>query len=185
MVDFVIVHGSYGSPDENWFMWLSQALEKAGKKVLVPQFPCGEAQNYQNWCAVLNTYKHLFNTETSFVGHSLAPAFIVDYLLDNNLLVKNLYFVAPFYDAINIPDFDKVNTPFFIQTDLEKIAQLSQKRICFVSQNDPYVPNELSVDFATRTSSEIVRVPNAGHFNAAAGYVIFPRLLEEIEKDLG
>ena len=36
--DFVIVHGSYGSPFENWFSWLFQKLEAKGFKVLVPQF---------------------------------------------------------------------------------------------------------------------------------------------------
>ena len=32
--DFVIVHGSYGSPFENWFSWLFQKLEAKGFKVL-------------------------------------------------------------------------------------------------------------------------------------------------------
>ena len=41
MFDYVIVHGSYGTPFENWFPWLFQRLSEAGKNVLAPQFPCG------------------------------------------------------------------------------------------------------------------------------------------------
>ncbi len=183
MYDFVIIHGSYGSPFENWFPWLVNALEKEGKKVLAPQFPCGEdCQNYDNWCAVLNAYKHLLNNKTTFIGHSLAPAFIVDYLIDNNMIVNNLFSVAPFYDKINIPEFDKVNTPFFNNRNLEKVTALTQKRVCFISDNDPYVPNSLSFDFANRIMAETIIIPYAGHFNASAGFRTFPQLLDTVLK---
>lgn len=118
MYDYVIIHGSYGTPFENWFSWLVAKLSEKGKKVLVPQFPCGEFQNYGSWTKVLNAYKSYIGKETVFIGHSLAPAFIVDYILDNKLQVNNLYLVAPFYGLINIPDFDKVNKPFFIYKDI-------------------------------------------------------------------
>ena len=98
MYDYVIIHGSYGTPFENWFPWLFNKLSEQGKNVLAPQFPCGsDIQNYSNWCKVMNAYKGYIGKDTSFIGHSLAPAFIIDYLLDNSLSVKNLYFAAPFY----------------------------------------------------------------------------------------
>ncbi len=181
MYDYVIVHGSYGSPFENWFAWLASELEKLGKKVLVPQFPCGQnMQNYENWSRVLQAYQHLTNKKTTFIGHSLAPAFIVDYMLDNNLRVNNLFFVAPFYDKINIAEFDEVNTPFFNQTNLKRVADLSQKRICFLSDNDPYVPNELSHNFAEQIDADVRIIQNADHFNTPAGYTQFSQLLTEI-----
>lgn len=181
MFDYVIVHGSYGSPFENWFPWLYEKLTAEGKNVLVPQFPCGaRIQNYDNWKRVLDAYKHLINENTTFIGHSLAPAFIVDYLIDNNLTVKRLVLVAPFYGLINIPEFDEVNSSFFTKKDLSKISFLALKRICFISNNDPYVPKELSVSFSKEISAETIYVDNAGHFNASAGYKTFESLIEKL-----
>lgn len=179
MYDYVIVHGSYGHPFENWFPWLFEKLSADGKNVLAPQFPCGKGyQNYENWEKVLNAYKTMIDENTTFIGHSLSPAFIVDYLIKNMLKVKKLVCVAPFYGAINIPDFDEVNNPFFIlsDTNVQGITCLAEKRICFISKTDPYVPNELSLEFANRMKAEIIMVDNAGHFNKSAGYSSFEQL---------
>lgn len=182
MYDFVVVHGSYGSPFENWFPWLYDELTKNGKNVLVPQFPCGQGiQNYENWRKVLDGYKHLINENTTFVGHSLSPAFIVDYIINNNLKVKDLVFAAPFYGLINIPEFDEVNAPFFTKRDFKKVARLSNRRICFISKTDPYVPNALSVEFADRIGAEKVFVDDAGHFNSSAGYNKFEELYKVLQ----
>lgn len=183
MYDYVIIHGSYGSPFENWFPWLYEELTRAGKSVLVPQMPCGEdVQNLDNWTKVLDSYAQFIDERTSFVGHSLSPAFIADFLIAKKLKVRNLYFAAPFYGIINIPEFDKVNSPFFVRDDLNKLAELSYRRICFISKTDPYVPNELSEKFASDTDSEKIYVENAGHFNASAGYDKFNKLLDMIVK---
>lgn len=185
MYDFVIVHGSYGSPFENWFKWLYEKLTEEGKNVLVPQFPSGlNIQTYENWEKVLNSYRHLINEKTVFIGHSLAPAFIVDYLIKNNLKADRLFLVAPFYDLINIPDFDAVNSPFFLDLDLTKIKELCKTIYCFISTTDPYVPNELSYNFSETIGAERVVVENAGHFNTAAGYQKFDLLLNYIKKSI-
>lgn len=184
MYDYVIIHGSYGTPFENWFPWLFNKLSEQGKNVLAPQFPCGsDIQNYSNWCKVMNAYKGYIGKDTSFIGHSLAPAFIIDYLLDNSLSVKNLYFAAPFYGLINIPDFDKVNKPFFTYKDFKRVKNLAQSITCYISTSDPYVPNELSVDLADKIGAKKVFVDNAGHFNLVAGYTHFEQLLEEMMKN--
>lgn len=181
MFDYVIVHGSYGSPFENWFPWLYSELTKRGKNVLVPQFPCGEGiQNYTNWEKVLDSYRDMLDSNTSFVGHSLAPAFIVDYILQNRIEVNRLVFAAPFYGLINIPEFDSVNSPFFFKKDLERVKDYSKKRLCFISSNDPYVPNELSLEFANAISAETQTVDSAGHFNTSVGYDKFEILLEKL-----
>lgn len=184
MYDYVIIHGSYGCPFENWFSWLYGKLTEKGKNVLVPQMPCGEnIQNLENWTRVMDSYKHLIDENTDFIGHSLSPAFIADYLIANGLKAKNLYFAAPFYGLIDIPDFDKVNSPFFVRKDLNKLASLTKKRFCFISKTDPYVPNELSDRFAADIQAEKIYVDNAGHFNTSAGYTSFEQLLSYIENN--
>ena len=49
MENYFIIHGSFGSPFENWFSWLHDFIENEGKQVYVPQFPIGVGyQNYDN-----------------------------------------------------------------------------------------------------------------------------------------
>ena len=50
MDNYIIIHGSFGSKDGNWFPWLKNELENKNKKVDVPQMPIGVGnQNFDNW----------------------------------------------------------------------------------------------------------------------------------------
>lgn len=186
MYDYVIVHGSFGHQYENWFPWLFQKLTDAGKNVLAPQFPAGKGvQNYENWATVLDAYKDQLSPNTSFIGHSLGPAFIVDYIIDKGIQAKSLFLVAPFYSTINIPEFDEVNTPFFKEKQFktENLRLFVKKTIFYVSTTDPYVPNHLSLEFAERVGATVKLVEDAGHFNIAAGYSKFEQLYEDMIAD--
>ena len=49
-MNYIILHGSFGSKDGNWFPWLKKQLEDRNYKVDVPQMPVGVGnQNYDNW----------------------------------------------------------------------------------------------------------------------------------------
>lgn len=39
MEKYVILHGSFGSNDGNWFPWLKKELQSKGKQVSAPQMP--------------------------------------------------------------------------------------------------------------------------------------------------
>jgi len=48
--DAIILHGTMGSPEGNWFPWLKSQLEN-DYNVYVPQFPTPENQTKDNWHA--------------------------------------------------------------------------------------------------------------------------------------
>ena len=180
MYDYVIIHGSYGHPFENWEPWLFNVLTSEGKQVLAPQFPCID-QNYENWKRVLDAYKPCIGEKTSFIGHSLGPAFIVDYLIDEKIKINNLYLAAPFYGFIGIENFDTVNQSFFKHSDISKAGEFFNKAICLYSDNDPYVPIEMSKEISKLLNAKQVIIPNKGHLNAGAGMIEFKELKKEIE----
>ena len=78
MSNYLLVHGSFGSPFVNWLPYLRSEIEKRGLIVYTPDFPTGVGyQNYKNWERVLESYvsANLINENTVIYAHSIAPIF--------------------------------------------------------------------------------------------------------------
>ena len=177
---YIIIHGSFGSKDGNWFPWLKRELEKKKLKVDVPQFPIGVGnQNYDNWSKVLdNLY---IDEDTTIIGHSIAPIFICKYLITHKIKVKKLIFVCGFNNYLGIDyEFDAVNNPMFID-NYKDVKKYCDNIICYYSNNDPYVPFDIEKEFADNVSNEQIIINNGGHINSESGYTEFKEILNEIE----
>jgi predicted alpha/beta hydrolase family esterase len=179
MNNYIILHGSFGSKDGNWFPWLKEQLENKNLKVDVPQMPVGVGnQNFDNWSNELN--KLDVNENTIIIAHSIAPVFVCKYLINNRIKVKKLIFVCGFNNYLGIdPDFDAVNEPMFID-NLEEVKNYCSNIICFYSDNDPYVPFDVEKDFARAVANEQHIIKDGGHINAETGYTKFPEILKFI-----
>ena len=172
MDNYIIIHGSFGSKDGNWFPWLKNELEKDNKDVVIPQMPVGVGnQNFENWSKVLNELK--INENTIIIAHSIAPIFVCKYLIINKIKVKKLIFVCGFNNYLGIDkEFDAVNKPMFID-NFEDIKEYCNNIICYYSDNDPYVKYEVEKDFANKIATEQILILNAGHINSESGYDAF------------
>jgi len=181
-VNVFIIHGSFGSPEENWFPWLRGELEKLGVKVFAPRFPTPEGQSLKSWLNVFEKYKQHLDGETILIGHSLGPAFILNALESLDRPVKACFFAAGFLGKLGNQEFDKVNKGFTEREfDWKRIKKNGGKFFVFYSDNDPYVPKEKALELAGHLGVKPVLVKGAGHFNEKAGYEKFPVLLEKIK----
>ena len=176
-MNYIIIHGSFGSKDGNWFPWLKDKL--SNYDVVVPQFPIGVGnQNFDSWSKVLDDLK--VDEETIIVAHSIAPIFVCKYLITKKIKVKKLIFVCGFNNYLGIdPDFDAVNESMFID-NLSDIKNYCSDIICFYSDNDPYVKFEVEKDFADTVSTKQYIVHNGGHINSETGYTKFEEILKVI-----
>lgn len=185
MTNIFIIHGSYGSPNENWIPWLKSELEKLNCKVFVPRFPTPENQTLENWLKIFNKYKNYLKKNSILVGHSLGPAFILNILERTNKSIKAAFFVSGFIDLLNNPNFDKINKTFVDKKfDWIKIKRNCKKFYLFHSDNDPYVPLKKAKRLAKKLDIQIIIIKNAGHFNEDAGYTKFDLLLDKIKNEL-
>lgn len=175
--NYIILHGSFGSKDGNWFPWLKQELEKKNYEVTVPQMPVGVGiQNYDNWALEFNKLK--INEETIIIAHSIGPIFVCKYLINNKIKVKKLVFVCGFNNYLGIDsDFDAVNESMFID-NLEEIKKYCDEIICYYSDNDPYVSFDVEKSFADSISTKQYVIENGGHINEESGYTKFEEILE-------
>jgi len=78
---YVIIHGTFGNPDENRFPWLRNELEKKGHDVWTPKFSTPEQQTPEVWCAELQQQAPFaFDRETVLIGHSLGATYLLHIL---------------------------------------------------------------------------------------------------------
>lgn len=195
---FIIFHGSFGNPKENWFPQLKDNLESLGQKVLVPAFPVDDwntltkagkqikptIQNLKNWTKVfkkqvLSTIKK--NDKLVFIGHSLGPLFILHMVDKFNIKLDSAIFASPFLRDIGSKtwQFYAVNKTFYkTNFDFKKLRRLIPVSYVLYSDTDPYVKKKYFLEFAQKMESSIIVIKNGGHLNSQAGFVNFPLVFE-------
>jgi uncharacterized protein len=187
---FVILHGTEGSPEGNWFPWLAGELQKLGQKTIRPQLPTPEGQTVENWVRIIGeSVKKLGgpDDETVIVAHSMSPMAVCHYLNKNDAKIRTAFFVSGFTDYVDeLEPYHTVNPRFFDKDfDWEKLKKLCSDVICFAGDNDPYLPRPVLKRFSELCGAKkFILVPKGGHLNSESGYLTFPLLLEEIKKEL-
>lgn len=149
--NYLLVHGSFGSPFVNWFPYLRKEIENKNLEVYTPDFPTGVGyQNYENWSKLLKIYVEasVINEDTVIFAHSIAPIFICKFLVENNIKVKRLVFVCGFNNYFGISeDYDTVNESMYFD-NLADVKNYCNDIVCFYSDNDPYVKFEAEKEFS-------------------------------------
>ena len=183
MKNYLLIHGSFGSPFVNWFPYLRKELEKKEKIVYTPDFPTGVGyQTYENWEKLLKCYVDfgILNENTIIFAHSIAPIFICKFLVKNKITVKRLVFVCGFNNYLGIDEeYDTVNKSMYFN-NLKDIKKYCKDIVCFYTKNDPYVKYEKEKEFADTIADKQVIIEDGGHLNTDSGYQEFKDLLKYI-----
>ena len=89
--NYLLIHGSFGSPFSNWIPYLRKVIENRNLEVYTPDFPIGVGyQNYENWSNLMKAYvkSNIINENTIIFAHSIAPIFVCKFLVENKIKVK-------------------------------------------------------------------------------------------------
>lgn len=193
---FILFHGSFGNPAENWFPELKEKLEELHQTVIVPQFPTEnwnqltqkgsqttpKYQSLHSWMQIFGNIMQKFKPgeELCFIGHSLGCSFILHAIDGYNLKLDSAIFVSPFLSKLNKDwQFDLVNKSFYKSDfDFRKLRKLIPVSYVLYSDNDPYVEKYQSIGFAKRLNSSLLMVKRAGHMNSEVNLNEFPLILE-------
>ncbi len=182
-MNFLIIHGSYGNPNENWFPWLKEELEKLGHTVYLPKFPTPEGQSLDNWTKVVEEEKIPFDENLIIVAHSIGPAFALALLETRKC--KACFFVSSFLSFLGDDTFDKINRTFVTKKfNWGAIKKNCPRFVVYHGDDDPYVPLKIGQDVADKIGVGLKIIPNGGHLNSEKGYTRFPGLLEDILEDI-
>jgi predicted alpha/beta hydrolase family esterase len=195
---FLLLHGSFGSPQGNWFPALKEKLELLNQDVLAPQFPIDDweeitslghqaqtkSQTLDNW---LTTFEHQVlpwsnGEKIVVVAHSLAPLFLLHALSRFEFFIDAAIFVSPFLTLERNQDHWQIhaaNTTFY--THAFNYPRLRQKiPLSFVvyTTQDPYVPTKKAIDFATKLKSSLIPISGAKHLSSEFPNNNFPLIVE-------
>ena len=183
MSNYLLIHGSFGSPFVNWFPYLRKELESRDLEVYTPDFPTGVGfQNYSNWEKLLKVYLEsgIINENTIIFAHSIAPVFICKFLIKNKIKVKRIVSVCGFNNYLGIDkDYDEVNHTMYLD-NLEDIKKYCGDIICLYSDNDPYVKYDAEKSFSDTIATNQFCIAGGGHLNSESGYSEFSELLKYI-----
>lgn len=178
-----IFHGTGGHPEENWFAWLKNKLEQKGCRVFVPQFPTPEGQSLVSWMNILEPYQNQIDENSVLIGHSLGGLFLLRVLERLPRPVKAAIFVATPIGIKPIKNYEGDNNfSNGFNFNWEKIKLAAKNFVVYHSDNDPYVSLQNGEQLEKNLSVNLNFIPNAGHFNSAAGYDAFKELLQIVLK---
>lgn len=184
MKNALILHGTGGSPQENWFDWLRVKLENEGWKVWVPLLPDNNQPNIRRYNQFLLAENHWdFNNESIIIGHSSGAVAILGLLqaLPEKVMVDSCYLVGAFKDNLGRSDLTSL---FELQFDFDHIKSHAKKIVFIHSDNDPYCPLDHAQYLAQQTGGELIIKPGQKHFSVGTygeKYRQFPFLLDLIK----
>ncbi len=181
-MNIIILHGTEGSPDINWFPWLKTEMEKHGHEVYVPRFPTPDEQSKENWCAALREQTPLLGRDTILIGHSLGATFMLHILETVREPLAQSLFISPVMDEIAIPAYDDLNRSFLKTPDFDwlTISDNAGSVAIYHGDDDPYVPQSHAEFLQDQIGGELHIIPGGGHLNAESGYTQFPEILAHI-----
>jgi uncharacterized protein len=179
----IILHGTLGSPNGNWFRWLKKELEARGLIVWLPQLPHAEQPSLHEWADfVRQNCPFTINGDTLIVGHSSGAILSLIIAQQNIEPVGGVVAVSVFHD--NSLGWEPNSRLFDLTFDWHKIQTNARQLLFIHSDNDPYVPLDQAQFVADNCQAEMMVMPGQGHFNLEQGeeYKQFPKLLEILEK---
>lgn len=186
----VLLHGTDGSPNDHWFPWIRDELEKNGYEVFAPTLPENHTPNWDMYEEFLRNSGWDFS-DNLLVGHSSGTTTILNLLMADwfprvkasvmvgTFLNERLTKTADWYEA---GQFDKL----FVQDfDVEKIKSKCPDFIFVHGDNDPACGYGDAKEFCQKLDGDFITIMNGEHLSGSSGITEIPEIIEKLnEKDL-
>lgn len=180
----VILHGTDGSPEQNWFPWLKAKLEAAGYQVWVPLLPENHAPNRE----VYNNF--LLGSDWDFgdnivVGHSSGAVSVLNLLMDERCPHIKFGVMVSAWAGGSPTDMDYEQFKNLFSPDGFDFTTIKSKadKLAFVhSSDDPYCPLEQAEYLSQQLGAPLTVIPNGKHLGK--NITQFPQLWDVLKPKL-
>lgn len=180
--NIIMIHGYNGIP--KIYEWLKEELEQMGYSVILPQLPIKENVIYEKWRKILDDYKNEINSETIVIAHSIGNEFIIRYVVENNIKIKEYIGLAGFaeyFENKGNEDLNRAIKEFLVtKKEIDNFKNLVDKKWCIYSNNDHIVPFDILEKYPKTIESEFIFIKGIGHMGKKSGLETIPEVLEII-----
>ncbi len=185
-----IIHGWGGNPEEGWFPWAKNELEKRGFEVHVPAMPDAFGKEQPQIQPRINIIREAVGTpdeNTYFIGHSIGCQSIDRYLetLPPETKIGGVVYVAGWLTLKGLEDYDEedkeaakpwLETPI----DFEKVRKISPKSVAIFTKDDPFVDPGNAEFYKEKLGSKTIILELGEHLNDESDTKELPVVLEEL-----
>lgn len=179
-----IIHGWGGNPEEGWFPWLKEQLERKGFVVTVPEMPDTENPQIESWINYLKEVVGEVDEQTFFIGHSIGCQTIMRYVetLPEGKKIGGAVFVAGWFHLMGLGEEELPIAEPWLTTpiDCEKVLLHMCAPKAIFSDNDPVVPASEKEIFENNLQAECVMLHDMGHFSGSDGVTELPEVFDAI-----
>lgn len=183
----ILVHGWGGSPNNDWFPWAKEELEKLNYSVSVPEMPDTDNPQIKPWVETLTRNVGEVDENTVLIGHSIGCQTILRFLetLPEDQKADKVLLVAPWGASLtNLDDEEEweVAKPWLeTPINFEKVRSKAKTFVAIFSDNDPYVPLEENKKVVEeKLGAMVVIEKHMGHFTQTDKVFELPELLKHI-----
>lgn len=182
----LILHGTSGSSEHNWFAWLKKRLEQSGYQVWCPDLPEPDHPNilrYNQFILSQSTFR--FDEESILIGHSSGAVAILGLLqeLPEHLQVQASYLIGSFRDDLGQAALSGL---FIRPFEFSRIKNRSRLWYFLHSDDDPYCPLDHARFLHQQIGGDLIVLAGQKHFSvgtAGERYREFPYLHHLITGD--
>lgn len=176
--NMMIIHGTWGNGEGNWFPWLRAHMQSAGVKTVSPTLPDARMPSYETRHTFLEeNYKDFMGTSSIIIGHSSGAGTALHIAqskkIDQLVLVAPVLYVDEAYKpilakAFNQETADAMDTLYNAHPiNWDAIKKNVRKITVVFGENDPYLPKEMKSFAEKQFGKENVHVMEGkAHFSA-------------------
>ncbi len=177
----IILHGTSGNSQGEWFPWLKKELEKKSFQVWTPDLPGADEPDINLYNPfLLKNCPFEVDRDTIIVGHSSGAVAAFGLVQVLSKKIRNIISVAGF---VNDLDYDPVKKMFATWNfDWKKIKKKTEKIYVVYSDDDPFVPVWHAQQLKQLVNAELFLMPGQKHFSVSTfpKYTQFPEILNLI-----
>ena len=187
-----IIHGWGGHPDEGWFPWVKNELEKKDFEVHIPAMPDAYGKEQPKIEDRINIIKDAVGQageNTYFIGHSIGCQSIDRYLetLSPETRIGGIVYVAGWLTLKNLEDYEEdereAAKPWLeIPIDFKRVRSISPKSVAIFTKDDPFVDIGNAEFYKENLGSKIIILESGEHLNDESNTKTLPEVIKAIEE---
>lgn len=150
----IIIHGTWGSGEGNWFPWLVNHFKQSGVKAVSPTLPDAKLPHYETRNTFIKEkYSEYLKESSIVIGHSSGAGTALhlaqQHKIDQLVLVAPVLYIDESYkeELKNAFDEKTANAMDVLynkhKIDWESVKKNVRKITVVFGENDPYLPKEM------------------------------------------